>query len=306
MNAHAIQRFAAALLMLCTAGAAVPAEEPAQVLIVVGPSNHPPGTHEVAAGGRVLKHCLEHATNLPPMQVDLVSGWPSQAQRDAAQTVVFMGDTFPANRLPNVARNLADLEAMMARGCGIVCIHYATGLRGEDVSPEGDHPLLRWLGGYFANRTCPHHESFAKIFPEAVITPAAPQHPISSGWRAFTVHDEPYYNMYFGPGNKMPANVTPLATSLLPPEAPQRHTVAWCVERADGGRGFGIVMPHFFKNWRNDDLRCFIVNGIVWTARREVPSAGVQTTLPDLSVFQPEAVEPVAPPPRPPKAGKKS
>jgi hypothetical protein len=61
---------------------------------------------------------------------------------------------------------------MMARGCGIVCVHYATGLLGEDVSAEGDHPLLQWLGGYFANRSCPHHESFARIFPAATITPA--------------------------------------------------------------------------------------------------------------------------------------
>src|SRR4051812_38578233 len=35
-----------------------------QVLIVVGPSMHPPGTHEVAAGGRLIKYCLEHAENV--------------------------------------------------------------------------------------------------------------------------------------------------------------------------------------------------------------------------------------------------
>jgi hypothetical protein len=30
---------------------------------------------------------------------------------------------------------------------------------------------------------------------------------------------------------------------MLPPESPKRETVAWCVERSDSGRGFGIVMP---------------------------------------------------------------
>lgn len=30
----------------------------ANVLILVGPSTHPPGTHEVAAGGRLVAHCL--------------------------------------------------------------------------------------------------------------------------------------------------------------------------------------------------------------------------------------------------------
>ncbi len=278
------------VLFICF-GQVLQADDVRDVLIVVGPSTHPPGSHEVVAGGRVMKYCLEHAPNLPKVKVDLVEGWPSNAQRDAAETVVFIGDTFPANRLPNVQQNLADLNVMIARGCGIVCVHYATGLRGEDVSPAGDHPLLRWLGGYFANRTCPHHESFAKIFPKATITPAAPQHPISHGWREFTLHDEPYYNNYFGPGSAIAPNVTVLATSMLPPDSPRQETVAWCIERTDGGRGFGIVMPHFYKNWQEEDLRRLILNGIAWSAKVDVPAEGVQTTLPNLAEFSPASVE---------------
>ncbi len=246
-----------------------------------------------------MKHCVETMANVPGVKADVVYEWPAKALRDAASTVVFIGDTFPAGRLPNPKQNLADLDAMMQRGCGIVCVHYATGLLGEDVTPEGDHPLLGWLGGYFANRSCPHHESFARIFKAATITPAAAQHPIGRGWHEFTLHDEPYINNYFGKGeNKLAANVTALATSLLPPENPKSETVAWCVERSDGGRGFGIVMPHFYKNWTNEDLRRFILNGIVWTAKLEVPAVGVQTTLSDLKEFQPVAVEYVPPPPK--------
>lgn len=269
------------------------AEPAARVLIVVGPTNHPPGTHEVSAGGRLLKHCLENMTNLPGVKADLVEGWPDKALRDAAATIVFIGDTFPANRLPNAEQNLADLDAMMRRGCGIVCVHYATGLLGQDVKPDGDHPLLRWLGGYFANRSCKHHESFAKIFPAAVITPAAPHHPVWRGCREFTVNDEPYTNNYFGPGGNQPAaNVTALATAMLPPDAPKPETVSWCIERADRGRGFAIVMPHFYKNWALDDLRRNILNGIVWSAKLDVPAGGVQTTLPDLAIFAPQNIEP--------------
>lgn len=277
------------------------AADPSRVLIVVGPSQHPPGSHEVAAGGRLMKHCVETMSNLPDVKADVVIGWPDKAQRDAAATVVFIGDTFPAGRLPNPKQNLADLEEMMQRGCGIVCVHYAVGLIADDVAADGDHPLLRWLGGYFAHKSCPHHESFARIFKAATITPAAPQHPICRGWKEFTLHDEPYTHNYFGKdGNKLAANVTALATSLLPPDKPQPETVAWCVERPDGGRGFGIVMPHFYKSWTNEDLRRFILNGIVWSARLEVPADGVQTTLPDLKDFQPAAVEYVPPPPKAP------
>ncbi len=274
------------------------AAEPSQVLIVVGPSNHPPGSHEVAAGGLLMKHCLEHSSNVPGIQVQVVKSWPTASEREKADTVVFIGDTFPAGRFPNAQQNLDDLRIMMQRGCGIVCVHYATGLLGEDVTKEGDHPLLEWMGGYFANRSCPHHESFAKIFESATITPAA-SHPICRGWKSFTIKDEPYTNNFFGKeGNRVAANVTQLATSMLPPENPKPECVAWCVERADKGRGFGIVMPHFYKNWKNDDLRRFIMNGIVWTARIDVPENGVETTVPELAMFSPESVEPLPPKPK--------
>ena len=214
------------LILACAAFAA--AAEPTRVLIVVGPSNHRPGTHEVAAGGRLMAHALEHMANVADVEADVVYEWPDKALRDAASTVVFIGDTFPPNRLPNVQRNLTELGEMMDRGCGIACVHYATGLRGEDVTAQGDHPLLRWMGGYFANRTCPHHESIARVYEAATIEPAAGSHPVLRGWNAFTLHDEPYINNYFGPdGNRLAPNVTALAASMLPPESPKRETVAW-------------------------------------------------------------------------------
>lgn len=265
------------------------ATEPKRVLIVVGPSTHAPGTHEVAAGGRLMQYCMENMTNVPGVTAEIVYDWPKEASKlNSVDTIVFIGDTFPPQRLPETESIMAQIDVMMARGCGIVCVHYATGLWGKDVSISGEHPLLGWLGGYFANKTCPHHQGTAQIYPAATITPAASEHPISRGWKEFTLHDEPYINNYFGGAeNQFAANVTALATSLLPPDAPKKETVSWCVERADGGRGFAIVMPHFYKNWAMDDLRKFILNGIVWTAKLDVPANGVQTTRPELKSFSP-------------------
>jgi type 1 glutamine amidotransferase len=144
----------------------------------------------------------------------------------------------------------------------------------------------------------------AKVFPKVTITPAAPSHPVSRGWREYSLPEEPYYNNYFGPGgNRLASNVTALATSALPPEAPQREVVAWAVERADTGRGFAVVMPHFYKNWTDEDLRRLILNGIVWSAKREVPEGGVATPRPDLPAFGAESVEPR---PRTPAAKKQA
>jgi type 1 glutamine amidotransferase len=289
-------------LLVIVAAPVLAADAPpakARVLVVVGPSSHPPGSHEVAAGGRLIAWCMEHMDNLPGVTAQVFQEWPTEATvLDGASTVVFIGDNFPPVRFPNSAEILAKLETMTKRGCGIVCVHYATGLRAEDVADDGDHPLLHWLGGYFATK-CKHHQSIAKIYPAATITPAAAGHPVSRGWHEFTLNDEPYIDNYFGKDNNRPApNVTILATSMLPPEDPKREAVSWCVQREDGGRGFGIVMPHFYRNWKMEDLRRFILNGIAWTAQLEVPAEGVQTTLPDLATFEPKSVEPLPPKPK--------
>ena len=291
MNPSRLFLFLGALL-ISPGIAATSGSAGSRVLIIVGPSNHPPGTHEVAASGRLLEHCLENMTNVSGVTADVVYEWPAPALREAATTVVLVGDTFPAMRLPNSAQNLAELGEMMARGCGIVTIHYSTGLQAGDVDEKGEHPLLHWTGGYFATRNR-HHQSVAKVFPAATISPATPDHPVARGWREITLGDEPYYNNFFGgPGNAPRPGAVAFATSMLPPEAPRREIVAWGIERRDGGRGFAIVMPHFYRNWTHEDLRRFILNGIVWTAKREVPSEGVRTRPPDLAAFKPESIEP--------------
>ena len=222
------------------------------MLIVVGPSNHPPGTHEVAAGGRLLKHCIE-AIGKPELKAEVVTEWPADGEKAFADvaSVVFIGDLFPPEVMPNRDTSMKHLGAMMKRGCGIVCIHYATGLEAKHVTPEGDHPLLHWMGGYFATR-CNHHKSVARVFKEATIEPTRTNHPVNRGWKPFTLHDEPYINNYFGKDGP-DKRVTVLATAMLPPEKPNREAIVWATDRPDGG-GVGVVMPHFYRNWRNDDL----------------------------------------------------
>ena len=94
------------LLCLLLLALPAPAASPTRVLIVVGPSTHPPGSHEVAAGGRVMLHCLEHMENVPGVKADVVYQWPAKPLRDAASTIVFIGDQFPPNRFPDAKQNL--------------------------------------------------------------------------------------------------------------------------------------------------------------------------------------------------------
>jgi len=264
-----------------------------EIAVIVGPERHPPGTHEVAAGGRVMAWCLDNAVNLEDFEATVFHEWPSDpAALESVSSLVFIGDQFPGERLERSDAAMRDLAELMERGCGIVCIHYATGLGNGDVAADGDHPLLRWTGGYFATR-CDHHQSVARIF-ETVITPVAPDdHPIRRGWDAFRVRDEPYVRNWFGRGG-LAENAFALATVPFPPDSdePTTETVAWAVEREDGGRGAGITMPHFFRNWEREPLRRFILNTIAWTAGREPPESGVKTTLPNLATFDPVSVDP--------------
>jgi len=65
----------------------------------------------------------------------------------------------------------------------------------------------------------------------------------------------------------------PILKTVVPgDEEPQ--TVAWAVERADGGRGFGFTGGHFFAHWENESFRRLMVNAILWTAKAEVRFAG--------------------------------
>ena len=112
-----------------------------RILIVAGPSAHPPGTHEVPAGARLMKHCLENITNTTPINADVIAKWPDDPSSLASySSLVFIGDVFPPMKMPETSKILKDIGAMMDRGCGIVCVHYATGLTAKDVAEDATTP----------------------------------------------------------------------------------------------------------------------------------------------------------------------
>ena len=92
-------------------------------------------------------------------------------------------------------------------------------------------------------------------------------------------------------------SVTPILTDIPPastlerPDGPHSGNpavraekgkpqhVAWAVERTGGGRGFGFTGGHFHKNWANDNFRKVVLNAVVWTAKGEIPAAGIQSSL---------------------------
>ena len=255
------------------------AAEPPKIVLLAGKMSHGPGDHEFNAGSMLLAKCLKEYGGLNPVVVK--GGWPEdESVFEGAATIVFFMDGGGGH--PMIQKDRLDrvIKPLMDKGVGLVCMHY-----GVEV-PKGKpgDALLEWIGGYYESgvSTNPHWVADIKIFPE---------HPITRGVKPFAVRDEWYFNIVFRPGLM---GVTPIlvakpddearkgATSS--PRGPHPHIVAlsgrdeilaWAVERPDTGRGFGFTGAHAHKNWGDPNFRKLVLNAILWTAKQEIPSDGV-------------------------------
>jgi type 1 glutamine amidotransferase len=267
--------------LLCAALSVSAAEK--KIVFVAGRASHGPGEHEHRAGCLLLSSCLQ---NVPGYTSIVYSnGWPDDPKAfDGAATIVIYsdgGDGHPALQKDH----LKQLDALMNKGVGLACIHYAT----EPTIEKGQKEFLDWIGGAFEINWSvnPHWDAdFASL----------PKHPATRGVQPFKIVDEWYFHLRFRDGMK---GVTPLLSAVPDEsttkrgegphegnpamrEAVKNHepqTVAWVAERAHGGRGFGFTGGHFHKNWGNDNFRKLVLNAIVWTAHGEVPKNGIESNV---------------------------
>jgi type 1 glutamine amidotransferase len=252
-----------------------------KIVFIAGPISHGPGEHEHRAGCLLLKSCID---KIPGYRSIVYSnGWPAAADAlDGADSIVIYSDGGGGH--PALQNNhLEKLGALMKKGVGLACIHYAT----EPTIEKGGKEFLDWIGGCFeVNRSVnPHWDAQFKSFPS---------HPVANGLKPFTIRDEWYFYMRFRDNM---AGVTPILTAVPPestmsrPDGPHEGNptvreavkrgepqhVAWVCERDGGGRGFGFTGAHFHKNWGNDNFRKVVLNAIVWTAHGEVPAGGIES-----------------------------
>jgi len=264
-----------------------------KIHFIIGPTDHPPGTHEVAAGARLLKYCIDQTMPaVAALGTAIHDGWPENPEVLAgARAIVFSGDQFPPVRFKNSTAILAQVSRLADAGCSFVAVHYATGVNRPFADSAEVRAILDRLFGGFANFIPVAEGGTVPKVMQATIVPTKINHPVLRGVMPFSLLDEPYYKNRFAP--KSSGNlITPLATAMVPPEAPKEEIVAWSLEQEQGRRGVAIVMPHFYRNWNNEDLRKLVLNAIFWAAKIEIPATGVSSTLPRLDTFRPESVEP--------------
>ena len=289
-----------AVLVVAVLAAASFAAEPARAKKIVllagtvhqGPGGHPAGTHEYELSARLLKHALDTATNVSGLRCEIhVDGWPRDATTlDDADTIVVISDGADRNAAdhPLLADDrLAVLGRQMARGCGLVVIHWSLFVPKD----KGGEQFLDWVGGYFDYESgSGANHWYSKIQTAATEPkPATPAHPICRGLGTFPLREEYYYGIRF---RRDDPRLVPILSTPIPGEATEQ-VVAWAVEREDGGRGFGFTGGHFFSNWGVENFRRMVLNAIVWSAHVEVPAGGVQSQPP------PPADPPVAADDRP-------
>ena len=251
-----------------------------RLLLIAGTQSHPPMMHEYNAGVRLLKQCLD---TVPGLETRIaLSGWPKDDSLFDGVNAVFLYMDGGTRHYALQDDRPAKLAALMAKGVGLGCCHYAVEI------PEGADAkrFQSWIGGtYETNYSC-----------NPVWTPAfsdLPKHPITRGVKPFSVEDEWYFNMRFRDDG---ARVTPILTSApsdkvrkgpyVSPRGPYEHIIAasgrkesmmWATERPDGGRGFGFTGAHYHRNWANDDFRKVVLNALLWIAKHDVPKSGVES-----------------------------
>jgi quercetin dioxygenase-like cupin family protein/type 1 glutamine amidotransferase len=181
---------------------------------------------------------------------------------------------------------------LMAKGAGLIALHQASTVpRRTSVIPMAD-----WLGGVrfgMADRTT----EIAQIRISG-----AGKNPVANGLKPFEYLDEFYPTLTFSTTDK----VTPILTAKTHiqtrnnqpvfEEPPSDHVIAWAAERPNGGRSFAFTSGHYLLTFDQPEIRTMLLNAILWTAKRDVPSAGATTNASTMPRGGSRAAASIAPP----------
>jgi len=251
-----------------------------EILLIAGKASHGPGDHEQNAGALLLAKWLNR---VPGIHATVsLSGWPAdRAVVDRADSIYISCDG-GRTHLAFVEGHEVALRAAMARGAGLVLLHYA-------VMPDGPNlaKTIEWMGGAYevSYSVNPFWDADYKSFPV---------HPVTRGVKPFQIRDEWYFNMRFvAPTPRL----VPILVALPPdkvflgpdglhsgnPDVRKKvgtpQCTAWAYERPNGGRSFGFTGGHPHSNWGDGNFRKVVLNALVWTAKGEVPAGGVESVV---------------------------
>ena len=230
------------------------------------------GHHDYTGGVALLRDVLQQTPGI--ITTVVTDGWPTDATLlTTADSVVFYTDGGGKQAYLTTPERIAIMNALAARGAGIVQIHQAV-----DYSEEHVERAKAWIGGVYAPKVSGrgHWDSQHNEFPT---------HPITQGVTPWSINDGWLTAMVFVPDKK---GITPLVWSSK--EHSGKATggdaaiVAWTYDRPQGGRSFSFTGLDAHGAWKLAGMRQLVVNGILWTAGCEIPSAGARCAMDDATI----------------------
>lgn len=241
----------------------------AKIVLMAGSPSNKPGQHEYFAGCALMMEWLKAIPGVAPVMV--AEGWPQNETtfNDARCVLLYMDG---GARLPFLDSMRWDrIKQLADAGVGLVILHQTI-----DCPPEHAADFKSWFGAVFQSDIgCRGHwdVEFTEIG----------KHPTLQGLHPFTLTKDGWlYNLHFaGRG------VTHVLKAKVPDDSrktddAQAHTgraetVAWAFERPNGGRSFGFTGADLHANWADENQRRLVLNALLWTAKVEVPAAGVES-----------------------------
>jgi type 1 glutamine amidotransferase len=242
------------------------ADAPKKVLLVAsGPDGHPPATHEYAAGVDILAKCLKPVKGIEVTVAKADGVWKEGPELVGRADTVVLFLTEGAKWLSADEKRLAAFRQHAKGGGGLVVLHWAMGTR--EVGPI--EPFVALFGA------CHGGPDRKYKVAETSVTVADAKHPITTGIKDFKVNEEFYYRL------KLPKGEHAVKPVLLAEIDGNKEMVSWSWERPDGGRSFGFSGLHFHANWKREEYRRLVAQGVLWTAKQPIPEKGLAVELPD-------------------------
>jgi type 1 glutamine amidotransferase len=286
---HVLALAVAGLLLLpVVAAPQVPAKK--KIVFLAGPKDHGAvGRHEYEKDLRELAWQFEKATNLPVgvETVVLVGKAPRDlAVLEDASAIVIVGSGDWVRNETNVlfqqalATDLRTYDAettaflqkfdqlIKQKQIGISIFHYTMWVE----NAVGRRYYQNWLGGIWIPNISHNPVDTWKMEPLGV------KHPVLQGVKPWSFRDE-VFSRFFLFDNPKRTELLQGTPSNANNGAPR--PVSWVYERPDGGRSFVWGGSDFHDNMHNvADYRRYLLNGIAWTAKIEVPAEGVLAPAP--------------------------
>lgn len=249
----------------------------AKIVLIAGSPSNKPGQHEYFAGCALLMEWLKAVPGIAPVLV--ADGWPeNEAVLDGARAVLLFMDG--GIKLPFLEEGRwKRMQALADSGTGLVVLH-----QGIDCPADRAEAFKQWFGAAFQpDIGCRGHWDVQFV--------SVPSHPITRGMQPFELLKDGWlYNLHFASQGVTPVLACPMPensrkTADAKAHAGRDETVAWAYERPNGGRSFGFTGCDLHANWADANQRRLVLNGLLWSAKIEVPEGGVA------SAASPEALK---------------